>query len=159
MSEELCHLFNLPEGEQMTRSDITRKLIVYIKVNNLEDPVIRRKIIPDARLEAVVGNASERKARAEAKRRKKATVNDEQEVSVTGELTYFNLQINLEHNLKKHRTPGKMFCSQMKQVVEELEYWIFDKPGDPNGKTRLDVIGGPRFRDLCKEMMSLLKSD
>lgn len=41
----------------MTRAEVTSKVWVYIKANNLQDSKDKRQINPDAKLGAVIGNA------------------------------------------------------------------------------------------------------
>ncbi|MEO6728566.1 MAG: SWIB/MDM2 domain-containing protein [Candidatus Dojkabacteria bacterium] len=40
----------------MPRTEVTKKLWVYIKANNLQNPENKREIMPDAKLGKVLGN-------------------------------------------------------------------------------------------------------
>jgi chromatin remodeling complex protein RSC6 len=72
LSDAMCDILGLPHGSGLGRVEVTRKLIDYVKRNNLEDPTNRRKILADANLSNII-------------------------VDVDG-LTYFNLQSRINHN-------------------------------------------------------------
>jgi chromatin remodeling complex protein RSC6 len=50
VSNELCEFLNKPTGSLMSRTDVTRAICEYVKVNELRRPENKRVIIPDARL-------------------------------------------------------------------------------------------------------------
>jgi upstream activation factor subunit UAF30 len=68
ISDELAKFLDKPSGSEMARTEVTRDINKYIRTHNLQDKENGRKIIPDAKLAALL----------------KLKKNDE--------LTYFNLQ-------------------------------------------------------------------
>jgi chromatin remodeling complex protein RSC6 len=68
VTKELCEFMNKEEGTQIARTEVTRALISYIKLNNLQNKLNKKIILPDEKLQFLLG------------------INEEQE------LTYFNLQ-------------------------------------------------------------------
>ena len=50
VSNELCEFLNKPTGSLMSRTDVTRAICEYVKVNELRRPDNKRVIIPDERL-------------------------------------------------------------------------------------------------------------
>jgi len=68
VTKELCEFMNKEEGTQIARTEVTRALISYIKLNNLQNKANKKIILPDEKLQFLLG------------------INEEQE------LTYFNLQ-------------------------------------------------------------------
>jgi chromatin remodeling complex protein RSC6 len=68
VTKELCEFMNKQEGTQIARTEVTRALILYIKENNLQNKANKKIILPDEKLQFLLG------------------INQEQE------LTYFNLQ-------------------------------------------------------------------
>jgi DNA topoisomerase-1 len=68
VTKELCEFMNKQEGTQIARTEVTRALISYIKANNLQNKENKKIILPDQKLQFLLG------------------INKEEE------LTYFNLQ-------------------------------------------------------------------
>ena len=68
VTKELCEFMNKQEGTQIARTEVTRALISYIKSNNLQNKDNKKIILPDQKLQFLLG------------------INKEEE------LTYFNLQ-------------------------------------------------------------------
>ena len=68
VTKELCEFMNKQEGTQIARTEVTRALISYIKANNLQNKSNKKIILPDEKLQYLLG------------------INEELE------LTYFNLQ-------------------------------------------------------------------
>jgi len=68
ISSELASFLEKPEGTEMARTTVTREINAYIRTNLLQDKSNGRKIIPDAKLAALL------------------------KLGKTDELTYFNLQ-------------------------------------------------------------------
>lgn len=68
VTKELCDFMNKQEGTEIARTEVTRALISYIKTNNLQNKSNKKIILPDEKLQFLLG------------------INKEQE------LTYFNLQ-------------------------------------------------------------------
>jgi DNA topoisomerase-1 len=68
VTKELCEFMNKQEGTQIARTEVTRALISYIKANNLQNKDNKKIILPDQKLQFLLG------------------INKEEE------LTYFNLQ-------------------------------------------------------------------
>jgi len=68
ISDELAKFLEKPSGSEMARTEVTRDINKYIRMHNLQDKDNGRKIIPDAKLAALL------------------------KLKKTDELTYFNLQ-------------------------------------------------------------------
>lgn len=68
ISDELAQFLDKPSGSEMARTEVTRDINKYIRAHNLQDVSNGRKIIPDAKLSALL------------------------KIGATDELTYFNLQ-------------------------------------------------------------------
>jgi chromatin remodeling complex protein RSC6 len=68
ISNELAEFLGKPVGTEMVRTDVSRLINSYIRVNNLQDPQNGRKINPDAKLRALL------------------------KIGENDELSYFNLQ-------------------------------------------------------------------
>ena len=54
LSEEICKFLEIPEGSELSRTEVTRRLTQYIKTNNLNNPANRRFILPDAKLRQIL---------------------------------------------------------------------------------------------------------
>lgn len=50
ISSQLCTFLGKAEGTEMARTEVTKFLTNYIKVNNLQDPSNKRRILPDKKL-------------------------------------------------------------------------------------------------------------
>ena len=68
VSKELCEFMNKKEGSEIARTEVTKAIISYIKINNLQNKTNKKIISPDEKLKFLLG------------------ITEEQE------LTYFNLQ-------------------------------------------------------------------
>ena len=68
VTKELCEFMNKQEGTQIARTEVTRALISYIKANNLQNKDNKKIILPDQKLQFLLGIKQEE------------------------QLTYFNLQ-------------------------------------------------------------------
>ena len=77
LSDELCDFLSVPKGTELARTDVTRRLNLYIKEFNLQDEKDKRKIHPDAKLMSVLS------------------------VKPGDVLTFFNLQSYIKHNFVK----------------------------------------------------------
>lgn len=55
LSDEACEFFDLAQGTELSRTDVTRKINTYVKENGLLDPNNRRIILPDDKLKALLG--------------------------------------------------------------------------------------------------------
>lgn len=81
VTKELCEFMNKEEGTQIARTEVTKALISYIKANNLQNKANKKIILPDEKLQFLLG------------------INQEQE------LTYFNLQKYMnKHFISEHIT-------------------------------------------------------
>jgi chromatin remodeling complex protein RSC6 len=74
ISDELAMFLGKPVGTEMARTDVSRLINGYIRVNNLQDPQNGRKINPDTKLRALL------------------------RIGQHEELTYFNLQKYMKHH-------------------------------------------------------------
>lgn len=77
LSDELCNFLGEPKGTKLARTDVTRRLNLYIKENNLQDAEDKRKIHPDSKLLKVLS------------------------LKPNDVLTFFNLQSYIKHNFVK----------------------------------------------------------
>lgn len=77
ISLELSTFLGKPSGCEMARTEVTREINKYIRSNNLQDKTNGRKIIPDAKLTALLN------------------------LKKTDELTYFNLQRYMSPHFEK----------------------------------------------------------
>jgi len=68
ISKELAKFLSVPEDTKMARTDVTKLITAYVKDHNLQDSTNGRKIVPDAKLKALLN------------------------VKSSDEVTYFNLQ-------------------------------------------------------------------
>jgi len=57
ISKELAHFLGLPEGTELARTDVTTKVIAYVKEHNLQNPEAKTQIVPDAKLKALLSPA------------------------------------------------------------------------------------------------------
>ncbi len=77
LSDALCDFLAVPKGTELARTDVTRRLNLYIKEHNLQDAKDKRKIHPDAKLQKVLNTKPD------------------------DNLTFFNLQSFIKHNFVK----------------------------------------------------------
>jgi chromatin remodeling complex protein RSC6 len=77
ISDELAKFLGKTVGTEMARTDVSKEINSYIRANSLQDKTNGRKIIPDAKLSALLKIKSE------------------------DELTYFNLQRFMKHHFVK----------------------------------------------------------
>jgi chromatin remodeling complex protein RSC6 len=82
VSKELCDFLGKPVGCELARTDVTRLLNKYIKDNNLQDPVDRRTIRPDEKLQALLA------------------------IKGDTQLKYFNMQSYIKHHFIKAEAPA-----------------------------------------------------
>jgi len=54
ISPELSKFLGLPVGELIARTDVTSKIIAYVKEHNLQDPKDKRNILPDDKLKELL---------------------------------------------------------------------------------------------------------
>jgi chromatin remodeling complex protein RSC6 len=73
ITDELATFLELPSGEKLARTEVTKKITEYIHNNNLQDPENGRTILPNKELSKLLNYSGE------------------------GELTYFNLQKYIKH--------------------------------------------------------------
>ena len=79
MADSRCQI---PEGSELARTEVTRLLNKYIKDNNLQDPVDRRTIRPDLKLQALLN------------------------IKGDTQLKYFNMQSYIKHHFVKAEAPA-----------------------------------------------------
>ena len=56
VSDLMCEFMEVEKGSLIARTDITKKLNAYIKLNGLENPENRQQILPDERLWKILGD-------------------------------------------------------------------------------------------------------
>jgi len=54
-SIELCNFLNIPEGSEVSRTEVTKYLIQYIQEKGLSHPEKKTLVIPDEALEKLIG--------------------------------------------------------------------------------------------------------
>ena len=79
ITPELCAFLNVEKGTEMARTEVTKKLTAYIKEHGLQDNDNKRIIIPDTKLNTLLGNPTE-------------------------QVTYFNLQKYMKVHFPKKAT-------------------------------------------------------
>jgi upstream activation factor subunit UAF30 len=77
ISKELAKFLGVEEGSKMARTDVTKMITSYVKEHGLQSSENGRKIVPDAKLKALLN------------------------VSDKDEVTYFNLQKYMKHHFVK----------------------------------------------------------
>jgi len=77
ISDELASFLGKPSGTELARTAVSKEINAYIRANNLQDKDNGRKIIPDAKLTALL------------------------KIQASDELTYFNLQRFMKHHFVK----------------------------------------------------------
>jgi len=55
ITDALCTFLGVPSGSEMSRTDVTRKINLYIKEHNLNKPENKRIILPDEKLRLILG--------------------------------------------------------------------------------------------------------
>ena len=89
ISEELANFIGLPIGSELARTEVTSKVIAYVKEFNLQNPEKKKEIIPDEKLNKLLTPAE-------------------------GDIiTFFNLQTHL----KRHFGPIKKTVTEAVTVV------------------------------------------
>lgn len=128
--EPLCDFLNLEHGSKIARTIVTKKVIRYIKDNQLEEIGNRRNINPDDALERVVGAPEERLRTMQEKKKQleeeaakameSTTMSDENKKKkrkkadncvVTEKLSYFNLQVHLNKQFIKEEKKSKLIAA------------------------------------------------
>lgn len=59
VTKELCEFMNKPNGSDIARTEVTKALISYIEINNLKDKSKKTNIIPDDKLQNLLGISKE----------------------------------------------------------------------------------------------------
>jgi chromatin remodeling complex protein RSC6 len=54
LTKEACKFFGLAKNTQMARTEVTKLLTEYIKLNNLQDPIMKKNIIPNETLKTLL---------------------------------------------------------------------------------------------------------
>lgn len=54
VSSDLSNFLGIPIGDQIARTDVTSKVIAYVKEHNLQNPEDKKQIVPDAKLNALL---------------------------------------------------------------------------------------------------------
>lgn len=50
LSPGLCEFLNLPEATELARTEVTKRVLQYVKDKNLQNPEVKREIMMDAKL-------------------------------------------------------------------------------------------------------------
>lgn len=139
-------MLGIPSNSELSRIDVTRLLINFIKLNRLAQG---RKITVDNRLATVLGNEHYRLAISQEHRDWRTGA----QRPPSADVTYFNLQLFLSHNfsLTPFVPPLPKIAPAQRQVNEELQLIVFDRPADSQARSgSLQALGGPRFQELQK---------
>ena len=91
ITPELSNFLGIPLGEYIARTDVTSKVIAYVKEHNLQNPLDKRSIDPDEKLKNLLQPGDL-------------------------QITYFNLQTHL----KKHFLPNPVTESSVPTVVSSV---------------------------------------
>ena len=59
VSSELASFLGLSPSEQIARTDVTSKVIAYVKTNNLQNPENKKQIVPDAKLGSILKSGTD----------------------------------------------------------------------------------------------------
>jgi chromatin remodeling complex protein RSC6 len=154
LSFTLCDFLGITVDDKLSRTEVTRRIINYIKDNKLEDADNRRIIIPDDSLTKVVGTPEEREQLLLARKcdlEKRGYIENAKKVNVSEQLSYFNLQLFLnKHFLKKRasstQTQHKLV---MKKLCDEIMHVAYIPP-------KCDTLplfnkGGIRYNEVERE--------
>lgn len=96
ISDALCSFLSVERGTLMARTEVTRRIIAYVRDQNLQNPDNRKQIFPDSKLQPLL----------------QPLLADDREKGYT----FFNLQRYLKHNYQKvdataskttHKSTGK----------------------------------------------------
>ena len=92
ISDALCSFLSVERGTLMARTEVTRRIIAYVRDHNLQNPDNRKQIFPDSKLQPLL----------------QPLLADDREKGYT----FFNLQRYLKHNYQKveattSKTTGK----------------------------------------------------
>lgn len=110
ISESLSKFLGLEKGTQITRTEATREINKYIRINNLQDPNDRKKIIPDVKLSSLLN------------------------LSSSEELTYFNIQSKIKPHFDNINNSINSNLKKVKEIdinkSEAIELIINDSDSD-----------------------------
>lgn len=81
ISDALCSFLSVERGTLMARTEVTRRIIAYVRDHNLQNPDNRKQIFPDSKLQPLL----------------QPLLADDREKGYT----FFNLQRYLKHNYQK----------------------------------------------------------
>jgi chromatin remodeling complex protein RSC6 len=59
ITNDLSNFLNIPNGEEIARTDVTSKVIAYVKLNNLQNPANKKQIIPDDNLGKILQSGND----------------------------------------------------------------------------------------------------
>jgi chromatin remodeling complex protein RSC6 len=59
ITNDLSNFLNIPNGEEIARTDVTSKVIAYVKLHNLQNPENKKQIIPDDNLGKILQSGSD----------------------------------------------------------------------------------------------------
>jgi upstream activation factor subunit UAF30 len=80
ISDELANFLGVEKGSELARTEVTSKIIAYVKEHNLQNPERKKEIVPDAKLSALL------------------------KPSTTDVITFFNLQTFLKTHFASNKT-------------------------------------------------------
>lgn len=100
LSDALCEFLELPLKSELARTDVTKKILQYVKDNNLQNPEEKRYIILDDKLTKLLNPKPDDK------------------------VTYFNIQ----RLLKIHYPPSKSTVTETETETEKVMEKKTEKP-------------------------------
>jgi chromatin remodeling complex protein RSC6 len=59
ITNDLSNFLNIPNGEEIARTDVTSKVIAYVKLHNLQNPENKKQIIPDDNLGKILQSGND----------------------------------------------------------------------------------------------------
>jgi chromatin remodeling complex protein RSC6 len=95
LSPPLCDFLGVPQGTELPRTEVTKRITSYVKEKSLQNPEMKKQILPDPALKSLLGNGDD------------------------DEVTYFNLQRYMKvHFLKKNKETGEIAAYVPHQAVQ-----------------------------------------
>jgi chromatin remodeling complex protein RSC6 len=59
ITHELSTFLGIPNGDEIARTEVTSKVIAYVKINNLQNPANKKQIIPDEKLGKILQSGND----------------------------------------------------------------------------------------------------
>ena len=59
ITSDLSTFLGIPNGDEIARTEVTSKVIAYVKINNLQNPANKKQIIPDEKLGKILQSGND----------------------------------------------------------------------------------------------------